>query len=361
VQLGGAYTASVRAGERFYAALEDLAELIQAPSSRHLVFGSSTSLLLRLLAQGLGQRWQAGDEVIVTCCDHEANISPWLDLQAQGIGVKFWPVDSQSFSLRLEDLEPLITDHTRLIAFIHASNVLGTINPLPDIVKFAHDRGIQVCVDGVAYAPHRQLYLQDWDVDFYVFNFYKIFGLRQGVLFGKPELLEELPRLNHTFIDTVPDKLQPGGIPYDITYGNVGICDYLEELGSQIGGVGQTLAQSVHGCFDVIAEYEADLCQRFLDFCQNTPRIQLLGIPEADLNRRVSTCAFSIVDQSPSKIVEALASRDFGIRHGHFYAKRLLQTLRVESPEGVLRISLVHYNTVEEIENLIEALRPFVE
>lgn len=139
VQLGGNYATSLKASDRFYAAVEDLAALIQAPDSRCLVFGNTASLLLRILAHSLGQVWQPGDEVIITNCDHEANISPWLDLQKQGIVVKTWPIDLETWRLRVEDLEPLVSDRTRLVTFCHASNILGSINPLPEIVQFAHD------------------------------------------------------------------------------------------------------------------------------------------------------------------------------------------------------------------------------
>jgi len=361
VQLGGNYTASLNASDRFYAAVEDLAHLIQAPDPRCLVFGSSASLLFRILAQSLGQTWQPGDEVIVTNSDHEANISPWMDLQAQGIIVKSWPLDLQGFCLNLKDLEPLISDRTRLIAFGHASNVLGSINPLPEIVQFAHDRQIQVCVDGVAYAPHRQLLLQDWGVDFYAFSFYKVFGTRQAVLFGQLESLEALPRFNHCFIDRVPDKFQPGGVSYDLTYGNLGLCDYLEELGSQLGLVGKPFPEIVSDCFQVIANYEQDLAQRLIDGLGNIPGVTLVGPANTDLETRVPTIAFAVAQQSPAAITEALGQAHFGVRHGHFYAQRLIQALNLTEQGGVIRVSLAHYNTRSEIEGLLEVLAATLE
>jgi len=356
VQLGGNYAVSLKASDRFYAAVEDLAELIQAPDPRCLVFGGSASLLLRILAHSLGQRWQPGDEVIVTNSDHEANISPWMDLQSQGIVVKTWPIDLNTFSLNLKDLEPLISDRTRLIAFGHASNVLGSINPLSEIVQFAHDRQIKVCVDGVAYAPHRRLLVQDWDVDFYVFNFYKVFGTRQAILFGQLESLEALPRFNHYFIDSVPDKFHPGGVSYDLTYGNLGFCDYLEELGSQLGLVGKPFQDIITDCFQVIGEYEQDLSQRLIDGLGHIPEITLVGLPHAALESRVPTIAFTINQQSPAALTEALAKANIGVRHGHFYAQRLIQSLDLTDQGGVVRVSLAHYNTVPEIEALIEVL-----
>jgi cysteine desulfurase family protein (TIGR01976 family) len=356
VQLGGNYTVSLNASDRFYAAVEDLAELIQAPDPRCLVFGGSASLLFRILAQSLGQTWQPGDEVIVTNSDHEANISPWIDLQAQGIVVKIWPIDLDRFCLNLKDLEPLITDRTRLIACGHASHILGSINPLAEIIQFAHDRQIKVCVDGVAYAPHRQLLLKEWDVDFYVFSFYKVFGTRQSILFGQLNTLEALPGFNHYFIQNVPDKFQPGGVSYDLTYGNLGFCDYLEDLGSQLGQVGKPFQEVIADCFQVIANHEQDLAQRLIDGLGNMPKVTLVGLPHADLETRIPTIAFTVKEQSPIAITEALSRANIGVRHGHFYAQRLIQALNLTEQGGVVRVSLAHYNTVAEIEHLLETL-----
>lgn len=359
VQLGGSYAVSHKASDRFYAAVEDLAALIQAPDPRCLVFGSSASILFRILAQSLGQVWQPGDEVIVTNSDHEANISPWMDLEQQGIVVKTWPIDLQTLNLNVKDLEPLISDRTRLIAFGHASNVLGTINPLSEIIEFAHDRHIKVCVDGVAYAPHRQLLLTEWDVDFYIFSFYKVFGTRQSILFGKLELLEELPRFNHYFLDHVPDKFHPGGVSYDLTYGNLGLCDYLEELGEQLGLVGKPFQEIITDCFQVIADHEQDLAQRLIDFLGNRPEVTLVGLPHVDQQIRIPTIAFTVNagnDRSSDSITEALAKANIGLRQGHFYAQRLMNALGLTEQGGVIRVSLAHYNTLAEIDYLMEEL-----
>jgi selenocysteine lyase/cysteine desulfurase len=176
VQLGASYAISQLAGDRVAKAAQAMATLINAKSPSEVVMGSSTTLMLRILSLCLSQTWTPGDEVIVTNCDHEANIGPWVDLKKQGIQIKVWRLNPDTLTLHLEDLEQLLSDRTRLVALTHASNLLGTINPIKEIAKVVHAQGAMICVDGVAYAPHRLVDVQDLDVDFYVFSFYKVYG-----------------------------------------------------------------------------------------------------------------------------------------------------------------------------------------
>lgn len=360
VQLGGAYTPSLQASDRLNTALEDLTDFMQADQSCELILGSSASLLLRILALSLGQTWRAGDEVIVTNVDHEANISPWLDLRERGIIIKTWPLNPDTLQLELRDLEPLLSDRTRLVAVTHASNILGTIVPIAEIAALVHGVGAYVCVDGVGYAPHRLLQCQDWDVDFYVFSLYKVFGPRQAALYGKQAILEALPRFNHEFITTLPHKFQPGGGSYAEIYGIQGIFDYFQNLGSQLGGVGTDLRELLDRCFKTIAAHEAALVDQLLDGLRGHFSGRILGIADGDPDRRVATLSLALDGLDPQMISDRLAENHMGIRHGHFYAQRLLSALGYDPHVGVLRISPVHYNTAEEIDRLLQALIPLL-
>ncbi|WP_277878120.1 aminotransferase class V-fold PLP-dependent enzyme [Leptolyngbya sp. FACHB-261] len=232
VQLGASYAVSQWAGERLAKATQAMATLINATDVSEVVMGPSTTMLLRILSLCLAQTFEPGDEIIVTNCDHEANIGAWLDLAKQGIQIKVWQLNADSLELHLEELESLLSPRTRLVALTHASNILGTINPIKAITKLAHAQGALVCVDGVAYAPHRLIDVQDLDIDFYAFSFYKVYGPHHALLYGKREHLLALPGINHYFIGqtNIPYKFQPGNVNYELSYGMLGLCDYLSEL-----------------------------------------------------------------------------------------------------------------------------------
>ncbi|MCB0806685.1 MAG: aminotransferase class V-fold PLP-dependent enzyme, partial [Bacteroidales bacterium] len=211
VQLGASYEISKQSTIRVEQARKTWAEMLGAEDPKEIIFGSSTTQLLQNLSKSLVQTFHPGDEVIVTNCDHEANIGPWLAMQKQGILVKSWKINPGNWQLELDDLKKLLSPKTKLVAFTHVSNLLGMINPVKEITKLVHDHGAQVCVDGVAYAPHRSIDLAAWDVDFYVFSLYKVYGPHYSILFGKKEYLLNLPGINHFFIgeSDIPYKFQP--------------------------------------------------------------------------------------------------------------------------------------------------------
>ena len=176
VQHGASYSISQLARERLTEANQTMAVFINAGNSSEVIMGPSTTMLIRILSICLGKWFKPGDEIIVTNCDHEANIGPWVDLEKQGIKIKFWEINPETLEFHLEDLAPLMNKRTRLVALNHVSNILGTINPIKNIAEFVHDHEALICVDGVAYAPHRKIDVQALNVDFYVFSCYKVFG-----------------------------------------------------------------------------------------------------------------------------------------------------------------------------------------
>ena len=361
VQLGASYEVSALAGDRVLQARQAAATLINAADSTEVVMGHSTSLLLRLLSICLGRTWQPGDEVIVTNSDHEANISPWMDLQRSGIVVKTWKLNPETLELDLADLEPLLTDRTRLVAITHASNILGTINPIQAIAKVAHAHGALLCVDGVGYAAHRLIDVQAWDVDFYVFSFYKVYGAHHALLYGKRQHLLEIPGINHSFIaeTDIPYKFQPGNVNFELSYSVLGLCDYLSDLAKQHGDPAATLRDRLAQAFELIRNHEAVIGDRFLNYLRQKPNVRVIGHPDCgDSNddRRVPTISFVVDGVDSATIPPQVDRHQIGIRYGDFYAKALIQDLGLVPQNGVVRVSLVHYNTIEEVDRLIECL-----
>lgn len=357
VQHGATYAASRRAAERLRQATADVAELIGARRPEEVVMGPSTTALLQMLSAALAERIQPGDEVIVTDCDHESNIGPWLKLRERGAVIKVWPTDPDSFELGLDSLRGLMTPRTKLVCFTHASNIFGTINPVAEITRLVHERGARVVVDGVAYAPHRLVDVAAWDVDFYVFSFYKVYGPHHAVLYGQHAQLLELPSLSHYFIgrERVPYKLQPGNVNYELSFGCGGIVDYLAELGRRHGAAGGRRA-CLERAFDAIAAHEEALSERLLGYLRARNDVRIIGRREAGRDRRVPTISFVTDGRSSADIVGRVDKADIGIRYGDFYSKRLIDKLGLGAKAGVVRVSMVHYNTLAEVDRLIQVL-----
>lgn len=360
VQLGASYAVSQLAGERVLRARESVATLINAADSTEVVMGGSTSLLLRILSLCLSRGWQPGDEVIVTNTDHEANVSPWTDLQRQGIVVKTWRLRTDTLELHLDDLAALLTPRTRLVALVHASNILGTINPIRAIADRVHASGAMICVDGVGYAAHRLIDVQALDVDFYAFSFYKAYGPHYAALYGKRDHLLSMPGINHYFIDgpDIPYKFQPGNVNFELSYGMLGLCDYLSDLAKlhDATAIEQSLRQRMIRAFELISAHETVIGDRLLRYLKTKPHVRIIGSPDADQTQRVSTISFVVDGIDSATIPPQVDPHRIGIRYGDFYAKRLIADLGLIEQNGVVRVSMVHYNTLAEIDRLIDCL-----
>jgi len=357
--LGASYTPSQQAGERVLEAQVTMSKLINANEPTEVVLGSSTTQLLQNLSRSLLQTFKRGDEVIVTNCDHEANIGPWVDLQKVGIVVNIWKVNPETLELQLEDLEKLMTEKTKLVAFTHASNVLGTINPIEEFTSFIHDQGAMVCVDGVAYAPHRLIDVQKWNVDFYVFSFYKVYGPHYSLLFSKKNILEQLPGINHFFIgnNEGPYKLQPGNVNYELSYGLLGVVDYFMAVNEQLQ---INPINNFNEMFNLFAIHEEKLASLLLDFLNGKKEVKIYGHTSSDQNKRVPTISFTVKDKKSSEIPIQIDKYNIGIRYGDFYAHRLIDDLGLFQKDGIIRVSMVHYNTTEEVKNLIDKLEHII-
>jgi selenocysteine lyase/cysteine desulfurase len=240
----------------------------------------------------------------------------------------------------------------------------GTINPIQEVAAVVHEANALFCVDGVAFAPHRLVDVQAFDVDFYVFSTYKVYGPHLAILYGRYDLLRELDSLNHYFIgkDQVPYKLQPGNFNFELTYGLQGILDYLKVLyRHQFRAETQGLEGGhFSSVFNLIAEHEEVLSEILLDFLRSRSDVRIIGASASQQSLRVPTISFVHNSLQSSEIVKQVDPHQIGIRFGDFYAKKLIHDLGLESKDGVVRVSMVHYNTVEEIQRLIRILEPIL-
>jgi cysteine desulfurase family protein (TIGR01976 family) len=357
VQLGASYAASVTAGEMVDAGRAALATLLNAARPEEVVMGATTTQLLGQLSQALVQNWAPGDEVIVTNFDHEANIGPWTKLAAQGIVIKEWKMRAGEHVPNLNDLRALLSDRTRLVAVTHASNIYGTINDVAAMAEIVHAAGALICVDGVAYAPHRAIDVQALDVDFYVFSVYKTYGAHFSALYGRYDALLTAGNINHRFFtrEKVPQKMEPGNANYELTYSCIGVIDYFEAF-AQAHGINSKGRDAVEASFALIAQHEAALSERLLSYLRDRPDVTIIGAPTADKEIRVPTVSFTIEGRNSRDVVEAVDPTGIGIRFGDFYSRGLVDDLGLPNPDGVIRVSAVHYNTLDEIDHLITAL-----
>ena len=356
VQLGASYRPSVEAGERVMQARRSVMQLINAAHPEEVIMGGSTTHLLQILCRAIAPSIGPGDEIIVTNCDHEANIGPWVRLcEDRGATLRVWQVAPDSCELELDDLQALLGEKTRYVAVTHASNILGSINPVAEIARRVHAVGAKLCVDAVAYAPHRLVDVQASGADFYVYSFYKTFGPHFAVLWGRRDLLLEFPSLNHFFIgqEVVPYKLQPGNVNYELSFGCIGITDYLLDIGERLGAQGSE-RERMQAAFDAFEVQEDALAERLLAFLRQCPGVRIIG--KTSTPDRVPTISFVVAGVRSEAVVLKVDEHRIGIRFGDFYARRLIEALGLAPLGGVVRVSLAHYNTLEEIDRLITAL-----
>ena len=362
VQIGASYSKSALALKRLREAEAGIARLIGAARPEEIIMGASTTMLLQMLAGNCARTLGPGDEIIVSGSEHESNFGPWELLETRGIKLIHWPVEGPDHALEPATLKTLLTDQTKLVCFTHVSNILGAINPVAEITQMVHEAGAKVVVDGVAYAAHRLIEVAKWGVDFYVFSFYKAFGPHHAALYGRAEHLLALPGNNHKYTphDKIPYKFQPGNPNYELSWGALGILDYLIDLGQRNGGDNLDERQSLRKAFEHIAAHEEGLATRLLDFLNSRQGVSIIGPDTADKNTRVAIISFKIAGKDSREIVAAVDSHNIGIRHGDFHARRLIESLGLAGQHGIIRVSMAHYNRVEEVDRLIAALEPVI-
>ncbi len=357
VQTGGSYDLSLKAAAALQAGREAMMHFVNADRPEEIAFASSTTVALQNLARSMASQFQAGDEIVITVSDHESNIGPWVGLEDIGVNIKTWNLDKESLELDLDQLGSLMTEKTRLVAVTHVSNILGTINPVAEIAKYVHERGALICVDSVAYAPHRAIDVAAWDIDYLALSLYKVFGPHFAVLYGKFDLFANLDNLYHYFYgkDKVPAKLEPGNASYELAYSSTGIVDYMVDLAER-GGCAGTVRQKIEAAYDLITLHENLLAERLLQYLRRRSDCRVIGFEKGDDVRRVPTISFVIEGRDPGEIASKVDPYKIAVRFGDFHARRLIEYLELDRNNGVVRVSMTHYNTLEEVDALVEAL-----
>lgn len=298
-------------------------------------FGPSTSQNTYVLARAFRSMWRDGDEIVASTQDHEANAGVWRRLGSTGIRVREWRVDPKEGTLDINDLDELVTERTRLVAFPHASNVVAAVNPVTEVVARAKAVGASVVVDGVSYAPHRLPDIGALGVDVYLLSAYKTWGPHQGVM-------------------SVRHKLVPAGADHPQIAACAGIVDYLDDLYIHHGGREATPVERGRMIHDMFRAHETELLGRLLDYLAGRDDVHIVG--PVDTTRRAPTVSILLLRRSVNKVAESLVRSRMMVGVGNFYAPRLLDEMGMDTGPGVLRMSFIHYTTTDEIDRLIEAL-----
>lgn len=360
VQTGGSYALSLAAAESLLQGRRAMQLLVNARRAEEIVFAPSSTVALQNLARSMRSQLRPGDEVIVTRLDHESNIGPWLSLESAGVVVRFWDFDRDSCRYDLGTLDALMTERTRLVAVSHVSNIVGVVNPIADIARLVHERGALLCADSVACVPHRAIDVQALGVDFLVFSLYKVYGPHYAVLYGRYDLLVELDGLYHYFYgrDKVPAKLEPGNASYELAYSSTAIVDYLARLGGvEASGSGEDdRRRAVVAAYDAITEHECRLGERFLAWLRDRQDCRIIGPEDGTDRSRIPIVSFRVEGRHAGEIAERVDPYNIAVRFGDFHARRLIEYLDIADRGGVLRVSMVHYNTLAEVDALIAAL-----
>jgi cysteine desulfurase family protein (TIGR01976 family) len=360
VQRGGRYRHSQEVDASIDQARQSVATLLNAREPSEVAFGMNATSFIRIVSLAISEILGARKEIIVSDLDHEANIATWLALRGKGVEIRWWKVREDG-TLHVEDLEPLLSSQTRLVACAVASNALGSIVNVKEVARLAHAAGAEVFLDAVHYAPHGVIDVQSWDCDYLVCSGYKVFAPHMGFLWGKRELLEALPTFREDFIpDEIPGKIEVGTFVYENVAGMNAAVAYLEELGRNL--VADSLSASSRerlvAAMEAIRVYEATLSAEILRSLAKLEDVTVYGIREpSQLTQRVPTICFNLNGLPPARVAASCAENGIGVRDGNMYSPRLLRRMGIPSESGAVRASLVHYNTVEEIAKFIDVLR----
>jgi cysteine desulfurase family protein (TIGR01976 family) len=373
----GAYATSRNTDAMLAEARAAMADFLHCAADE-IVFGPNMTTLTYMMSRAIGRDLGPGDEILITRLDHDANVSPWLALEEKGVTIRWAEIHEDSCTLDLADLASKINDRTKLVAVGYASNAVGTINPVKAIIRLAHAAGAFAYIDAVHYSPHGLIDVAALDCDFLVCSTYKFFGPHMGVLFGKREHLARLhPYKVRPLTDAVPNRWEWGTLNHECIAGITACVDYIADLGRQVNSgsgvpyvsphlrdVGSRRA-AIEAAFAAIHHYEHSLMERLISGLKKISNLKLYGITDpARFAERCPTLALRVVnqtaDQTPLSLATKLGDRGFFTWDGNYYALNLTERLDVEKSGGFLRIGLVHYNTVEEVDRLLVALKEIV-
>ncbi len=354
VQRGGRYAQSIAVDAMIVRARVSVAALVNACDPDEIAFGMNATSFIRLVSLAIGQMLNERNEIILTELDHESNVATWLALAPLGAIIRWWRLRDDG-NLHLEDLEPLLSRRTRLLACTVASNALGTIVDVRAAADRLHAVGAEVFLDCVHYAPHGLIDVQAFNCDYLVCSGYKVFGPHMGFLWGRKELLRRLPTFREDFIaDEPPGKIEAGTIPFESVAGMEAAVDYLAQVGHAVARSSRPRAETALRVdlatgMRAIQEYERILSLELLRvFSECGANVHGIADP-ARIPERVPTFSFNVEPHAPAAVTLAMARAGVGVRDGHLYCPRLMRRLALPLDRGAVRVSLVHYNTLAEI------------
>lgn len=355
--LGGNFVTSVRADSMVRGARQAMADFLGASRAEEIVFGQNMTSLNFALSRSLSRDWGEGDEIILTRIDHDANISPWLKAaEDRGATVRWLPFGKESGELDLDALDTLVNERTKLIAVTYASNALGSISPIKEIVSAAHNYGALCVVDAVHYGPHGLIDVKDLDCDVLLCSAYKFFGPHIGIMYGKHELLSQWkPYKLRPVYDKAPEKWETGTQSIEALHGVTAAIDYIASLSKL--DKSRSRRERLVAAMARINTYETELGRRFLDGVEAIEGLKVYGITDREaLQRRTPTFALSLAGVPPGKVADLLGEQGIFVWSGHYYAMTVMEDMGLDDSGGLVRIGFVHYNSPRELDRIVAAL-----
>jgi cysteine desulfurase family protein (TIGR01976 family) len=353
----GAFLTSRRSDASVHESHQAMADMLGAADPSEIKFGANMTSLTFHVSRSIGAAMAPGDEIVVTILDHEGNVGPWKAIAAdRGLVVRTVDIDPTDATLDLDSLDAVLNERTKLVAVGWASNAVGTINPVADIVRRAHAIGAWTYIDAVHAAPHLAIDVRAVGTDFLACSTYKFFGPHAGVLYGRGELLDRLPAYK---LRPAEDRFETGTGNFEGLAGVTAAVEYLAEIGSAYGGAGAdaTRRSRIIAGMTAIRAYEMGLYRRLADGLEAIPELTMYGITDrARFAQRTPTAALRLDGIAPRAVAETLAAEGIAVWDGDFYATGLIERLGLLERGGVVRIGLTHYNTAAEVDRLVDAL-----
>jgi cysteine desulfurase family protein (TIGR01976 family) len=352
---GGPFHSSRVTDETTRAARQAMVDFYNAHRPEEIIFGQNMTSLTFSMSRALAREWQAGDEIIVTRIDHDANISPWLlAAEDRGVTVRWLDFRREDCTLALDTLPNLLNERTKLVAVNYASNAVGTINDVRHVVSMAHEVGALAYVDAVHYAPHDLIDVKLLDCDFLASSAYKYFGPHTGILYGKYEHLDRLQAYKvRPASDKPAGKWETGTQSFESLAGVTAAVDYIASLTDAAGSRRERLVAAM----TAVKEYEMDISAYFLQEATKVPGLRVYGITDVEtLEQRTPTFAVSLEGHSAESVATALGEQGIYVWHGHYYALAVMERLGLLESGGLVRIGFVHYNTKDEVDQVLESI-----
>ena len=353
----GAFATSRRTDAMIAGARAAMADFFNCDPAE-VFFGPNMTTITFALARGIGRDLQPGNEVVVTTLDHDANVAPWRALEERGVVVRQVDIHEEDCTLDLDDLRRKITSRTKLVAVGYASNAVGTINPVGEIIRLAHDAGALAFIDAVHYAPHGSIDVRALDCDFLACSSYKFFGPHMGCIYGKRELLMRFrPYKVRPAPEALPDRWETGTQIHEGLAGVTAAVDYIADLGRRCDSSAASRRAALVSGHRAMRDYEMHLAAQMIRRLLEIPGLRFYGISDpARFRDRVPTVGVRLTNRTPLECAKFLGEREIFTWDGNYYALNLTERLGVEKDGGLLRIGLVHYNTAEEVDRLVAAL-----